>query len=88
MGKWRSAHSTSSCSTCGSTWSAVIRTRVRALSGPAGTASSTARIPRSSDSLSTTTSTRRRLIPSSAARIVINVASQVIPVVICEPADG
>jgi len=75
-GEWRSAHSTSSCRRWGSTPSATIRTRIRELSGPAGTASSMPRRPRSSDSLSTVTSRLCSGMPSSAARIAITVASQ------------
>jgi len=52
------------------------RTATRTLSGPAGTFGERPRIPRSSDSESTVTSSAESAHPSSAARIAISVAAQ------------
>src|SRR5438093_196630 len=62
--------------------SAAIVTASRLLSGPAGIASSSPRMPRSSECESTTTSRRVRRIPSAAARMAMSVAARTF-----QPAD-
>lgn len=75
-GECSSAHRTMSWRAVSSVSLAAMRTTVRRARGPAGVSSPTPSRPRSSQSLSTSTSSRFRLTPFSAARIAMREARQ------------